>query len=43
MTQTQAPAAIPITRAVFDDDEARAVADVLRSGWVVQGPRVADF
>src|SRR5687767_801579 len=43
MTQTQAPAAIPITRAVFDDDEARAVADVLRSGWVVQGPRVAEF
>ena len=43
MTQTQAPAAIPITRAVFDDEEARAVADVLRSGWVVQGPRVAEF
>src|SRR5688500_5816962 len=43
MTQTQAPAAIPITRAVLDEDEARAVADVLRSGWVVQGPRVAEF
>jgi dTDP-4-amino-4,6-dideoxygalactose transaminase len=34
---------IPITRAVFDDDEARAVAAVLASGWVVQGPKVAEF
>lgn len=43
MTHATIPTAIPITRAVFDDDEARAVADVLRSGWVVQGPRVAEF
>ncbi|HEX7021248.1 MAG TPA: DegT/DnrJ/EryC1/StrS family aminotransferase, partial [Trueperaceae bacterium] len=34
---------IPITRAVFDEDEARAVAAVLESGWVVQGPKVAEF
>lgn len=34
---------IPITRAIFDEAEARAVADVLRSGWVVQGPRVREF
>lgn len=34
---------IPITRAVFDEAEAEAVAEVLRSGWVVQGPRVAAF
>lgn len=34
---------IPITRAVFDEAEAAAVAEVLRSGWVVQGPRVAAF
>ena len=34
---------IPLTRPEFGDDEARAVADVLRSGWVVQGPRVAEF
>ncbi len=34
---------IPITKAVFDDAEAAAVAEVLRSGWVVQGPRVAAF
>ena len=34
---------IPITRVSFDDSEAEAVAAVLRSGWVVQGPRVAAF
>ena len=34
---------IPITKAVFDDAEAAAVAEVLRSGWVVQGPKVAAF
>ena len=38
-----AAANIPITRAIFDDAEARAVAEVLASGWVVQGPRVAAF
>ena len=36
-------ARIPITRAVFDDDEVGAVAAVLASGWVVQGPKVAEF
>ena len=34
---------IPLTRPEFGDDEARAVAEVLKSGWVVQGPRVAEF
>lgn len=43
MSDVQAPAAIPITRAIFDDAEARAVAAVLASGWVVQGPQVAAF
>lgn len=37
------PGPIPITRAIFDDAEARAVAEVLKSGWVVQGPRVREF
>ena len=27
----------------IDDADLRAVADVLRSGWLVQGPRVAEF
>jgi dTDP-4-amino-4,6-dideoxygalactose transaminase len=43
MSDVNAPAAIPITRAIFDDAEARAVAAVLASGWVVQGPQVAAF
>lgn len=43
MTDVTTPPAIPITRAVFDEAEAQAVARVLESGWVVQGPRVAEF
>ncbi|HEX6645522.1 MAG TPA: DegT/DnrJ/EryC1/StrS family aminotransferase [Gemmatimonadales bacterium] len=43
MTDVTAPPAIPITRAVFDEAEASAVAAVLRTGWVVQGPQVAAF
>jgi len=34
---------IPLTRPEFGDEEARAVAGVLRSGWVSQGPKVAEF
>lgn len=34
---------IPITRPYFDKDEERAVVQVLRSGWVTQGPKVAEF
>jgi dTDP-4-amino-4,6-dideoxygalactose transaminase len=34
---------IPITRPAFDGEEEQAVLDVIRSGWLVQGPRVADF
>ncbi len=34
---------IPFSRPDFDDAEARAVAEVLASGWVSQGPRVARF
>ena len=34
---------IPIARPLFDDAEERAVAEVLRSGWVSQGPRVAEL
>jgi len=37
------PAPIPITRPAFDDDDIRAVSEVLKSGWVVQGPRVKEF
>lgn len=34
---------IPVTRPVFGDEEIDAVAACLRSGWVVQGPKVAEF
>jgi len=34
---------IPIARPSFSEREERAVVDVLRSGWVSQGPRVAEF
>jgi dTDP-4-amino-4,6-dideoxygalactose transaminase len=34
---------IPLTRPEFDDAETRAVAEVLASGWVSQGPKVAQF
>lgn len=37
------PKTIPITRPSFGTLEERAVVDALRSGWVSQGPRVAEF
>lgn len=33
----------PITRLTFDDAERRLLTEVLDSGWVAQGPRVAAF
>lgn len=34
---------IPFARPDFDESEAQAVADVIASGWVSQGPKVAQF
>ena len=34
---------IPLSRPEFGDAEAQAVADVLKTGWVSQGPKVAEF
>jgi dTDP-4-amino-4,6-dideoxygalactose transaminase len=34
---------IPVARPSFGADEERALLEVLRSGWVSQGPRVAEF
>jgi dTDP-4-amino-4,6-dideoxygalactose transaminase len=34
---------IPLTRPWLTEAEAEAAADVIASGWVAQGPRVADF
>lgn len=34
---------IPVTKPSLGDEEAAAVAERLRSGWLVQGPKVAEF
>lgn len=34
---------IPITKPYFDEEERRAILEPLDSGWVVQGPKVAEF
>src|ERR1700758_2055794 len=34
---------VPVARPSFGEAEERAVVEVLRSGWVSQGPRVAEF
>jgi perosamine synthetase len=34
---------IPITKPLFGEEELRAVQAPLKTGWVVQGPHVADF
>ena len=34
---------IPIARPALDEDEVAAASEALRSGWVSQGPRVAQF
>src|SRR5580704_4179543 len=53
--KTQAPAAakdwlfvdagkkVPLARAWFDESEPAAAAEVVRSGWLCQGPKVAQF
>ncbi len=39
MTSTQ----VPVMRPVLGEEEATAAAEVVRSGWVAQGPKVAEF
>lgn len=34
---------IPITKAVLGEEEKRAILEPLETGWLVQGPRVAEF
>lgn len=40
---TAVTAMIPVARPYIGAEEEQAVVDVLRSGWVTQGPRVAEF
>lgn len=39
----QPSATIPVARPFIGTEEEQAVVDVLRSGWITQGPRVAEF
>ena len=34
---------IPVTTPYFDGEEQKAAAEAITSGWVAQGPRVAEF
>jgi perosamine synthetase len=34
---------IPVMKPWFDESEVEAAAEAIRSGWVAQGPRVAEF
>src|SRR6267378_4343659 len=43
MSATMPAKPIPVARPSFGLDEEKAVLEVLRSGWVSQGPRVAEF
>jgi dTDP-4-amino-4,6-dideoxygalactose transaminase len=43
MSVSTAKMHIPITKPYFGEEEERAVVQVLRSGWVVQGPKVGEF
>lgn len=40
---TQAPVNVPIARTLLSSEEIESVVSCLRSGWLVQGPRVKDF
>jgi dTDP-4-amino-4,6-dideoxygalactose transaminase len=42
-TDIATPVRVPFSRPSFDGAETRAVAEVIASGWVSQGPRVAEF
>lgn len=41
--KTPPPVKIPITRPYFGQEEQQAVEEVLKSGWLVQGPKVQEF
>src|ERR671934_2471979 len=42
-TETRKKLNVPITKPALGEDEARAPFDSIKSGWVTQGPKVAEF
>ncbi len=42
-TETKKKLNVPITKPALGEDEARAPFDSIKSGWVTQGPKVAEF
>jgi perosamine synthetase len=42
-TETRKKLNVPITKPALGEEEARAPFDAIKSGWVTQGPRVAEF
>jgi len=42
-TEARKKMSIPITKPALGEEEARAPFDSIKSGWVTQGPRVAEF
>lgn len=42
-SEAEAKSKIPITKPSFGAEEVAIIAEVLQSGWVVQGPKVAEF
>ncbi len=43
LTLTRTPSMIPVARPCLGEEEELGVLAVLRSGWITQGPRVAEF
>jgi dTDP-4-amino-4,6-dideoxygalactose transaminase len=43
MSPNAVPLSIPITVPFLGEEEARAAQEVIRSGWITQGPKVAEF
>src|SRR5881296_3462754 len=42
-TETRKKLNVPITKPALGEEEARAPFDSIKSGWVTQGPKVAEF
>ena len=43
VTRDQNITSVPLSRPWVGEDEALAAAEVIRSGWLIAGPRVEEF